>query len=1515
MIKYIYKYLSLLLTIICSITSAQTYPVQVVPVINSPYSNTLSDYSNPMADRLRVQLLTKDLLVNNRAARLHVKIQGNGITAQSIPMPVGVAPIYLNGGEILTLTNADLAPYFRYENLQGINTRQYSEPLPDGVYTLCFQAYDATTRKWISDNSCTTIYLKQNDPPILYQPTNFEQISSADFPNIPFSWTPRHINATNVTYNFELREVIDPSIDPRFGFEISKPLYKEEGLSTTMLVYDLSKPALISGKQYAWRVRAISTSGLSENNVFKNRGYSEIFTFTYADNCKAPAFLLSEQQAPNRVKLIWQGDNSQQKYHVQYRKANIENAEWFDTKTVNTQTFLSGLEPGTTYEFRVGALCGTISQYGTLESYSYSGLQTFTLKKDEKNIAYNCGITPSIDIANKQPLNKLIEQEEFLAGDFTVKVQEVTGSNGVFSGTGYIKVPYLFDTKIGVVFNNVSINSDHKLIDGVVETTYDPDWKNVNFVDDIITVNQQDINVNFPITNPSDISIVNGEIVVKGPNGQTETFPGGKDSVITDNAGHSYYVDENGKVTGPFQQAAGGKPTPQNTDGVDKNSNVTAITAKGVKVSFEKYTNSKYAYDKVDYKKALTGEYKEVDGEFVPFKAVANGDEEPFVAKVSISDPAIKADSIIFKTQNGVRIDAEKIGNSNDFLLKLKGAQKFAVEQVMATIKQGDKYKVAGVFNLVHITPRTVNLRLVPTEGVSISESTKEEIKKTYKQIGISLDISVDEKIFDISSYLDGGKLPTQDEMGDLSTYSPQQNAIIAAYKKERPVQQAYYLFITKAEPSTSQIGYMRLNNQFGFIFDNSARTIAHELGHGAFRLEHPFKKFKSKGLNSGNTNALMDYPAGTDFLFTDWKQVSDPKFKIYAFQKQESGELAGKTWFTPDWKPLKLKTTSTISSFTGHPKGTVPGVVYNGVSYKYQNGKYINDKNESLPPSEILNVTPSGKDEIYLYVIGNDLCNVPTYSTTYEYAIANKENVNYTDSSKVTPREVWTCPKNNVESSYQIIIQDTDKTLQQFYEDLKNTYDKAKAFYQNCNDQEWKPGKEPGIVPKCFWENSSTEDYYDVTDIVFMSGVIDGGYSELDGIVEMINLIISGKLEENITDLAYAYTLAYLECRDKDIELNKTEYRALLEKLSQAQQSTGIWSWIKEKYYEPKVENLREQIKTCEDAIQLRSDISNALTEIKEAIDSWEEIKTLTKNIKNKIAGYYNLVTSKENAGRYEAGRLVIPVASTVVPIVGQVGKASKISKAKTVLKGLEELSESKADELVEKLIVKGEGTGIIASKIYRGIKYDDFTKTFTATDEQYKIAFKLWGEEKWDELYEYFIKHDLNGGWPPFNGFYRVEKVVSGEQIKSLYPELVFDRFQTKYRGVEQSQLGGSYASPVLGSQYNQIDNVFTYDARALMDDLEEGTHYIKFRLKNTDNITFEVGEAIPWKNKKGVKTSGGAIQVKIKDRKFSDLIEGKDYDIIQQSRKSNGSWKHLIEDTREVVNKILRKPLNCN
>ena len=129
--------------------------------------------------------------------------------------------------------------------------------------------------------------------------------------------------------------------------------------------------------------------------------------------------------------------------------------------------------------------------------------------------------------------------------------------------------------------------------------------------------------------------------------------------------------------------------------------------------------------------------------------------------------------------------------------------------------------------------------------------------------------------------------LETKDVFGDLTDYSPSQQALINAYKATGKVtNDTYYVFITNAKSSTGQGGYMALGGQFGFVFDQTERTLAHELGHGIFKLAHPFKKKQQ-----GNVPSLMDYTSDEALLFADWKQINDPAFKIGIFQGQGEGE------------------------------------------------------------------------------------------------------------------------------------------------------------------------------------------------------------------------------------------------------------------------------------------------------------------------------------------------------------------------------------------------------------------------------------------------------------------------------------------------------------------------------------------------------------------------------------------------------------------------------------------------
>jgi hypothetical protein len=463
--------------------SAQLYPVQLTPIFNSPYSVKISDYATSMETKMQLLIHPTDISISQRQVRLKLYIQGNGINIQTSDYVQGQRPIFINGGELQTLTNIDISALFRLENMQGITALQYANPLPEGMYSFCFEMYDFITNQKISQKSCASLYLILNDPPLLNTPQRNEQIAATEFPNILFTWTPRQINATNVSYKYELKQITDPNIDPQFGF-LMAPLLHEETLFGTALLYNLAMPTLTPGMRYAWRVKAISTTGLSENAVFKNDGYSEIFSFKYTGQCLAPTFPLSEAQGPQNVRITWQGVPQHTRYQIQYKKQGFTNARWFSTNSLNTQSLLSNLEPGVTYEFRVGSSCDPVMD--GIQSFTYSSINTFTTPTQTNGVpAYNCGITPNISIKNQNPITNLIESETFTAGDFPVKIVELRGKSP-YSGKGYIIVPYLGETKIAVTFDNIFINTDYQLISGIVETSYDPTEKNIIDGKDII---------------------------------------------------------------------------------------------------------------------------------------------------------------------------------------------------------------------------------------------------------------------------------------------------------------------------------------------------------------------------------------------------------------------------------------------------------------------------------------------------------------------------------------------------------------------------------------------------------------------------------------------------------------------------------------------------------------------------------------------------------------------------------------------------------------------------------------------------------------------------------------------------------------------------------------------------------------------------------------------------------------------------------------------------------------------
>ncbi len=903
---------------------AQNYPVQAFATLTPPYSLKLSDYAAPEGNRMRITLLLKDAQQPTLDVRLKLTIEGNGVKLTTNPS-FHPTPITLLSSTLYEVSYDELSDYFLPQNLiaDGISMGALTSSgmLPEGLYRFKVEAMEAHRDVPVSNTAMAIGWLMLNDPPQWISPRQGQKLTAGEPQGIQFLWTRCGMSSPNAAlstqYEVTMVEMVQQGMDPNVAIVTLPPIYQEVS-PIENLFYGPDKPELIPGHSYAVRIRAFDTRGI---DLYRNGGYSPVVTFRYGDPCIAPVFLSSDNISEQTADLSWNSTALATGYRVRFRENGTDLSDWYEEPATQTSYTVKNLKPDCTYEYQVQSECGSLPS-----DYSVSG--TLRTKKLENQ---NQTCSEQLDNANmptnRDPLPALHTNQTFLAGVMPVKVTSVQGSNGIFTGTGVVYLP-IAGVGLSCTFNRVGINTTYQLISGEVITTRS---KNTAIYGSggvtVLDTLHLDNPIDTIIVNPNgDVAVVSGGDTTFIPlaNQPVVIYPpteGGDGTTTGNNTGNG-----GGDGAGGGGSTGGGGTTSYG-DGplIVENGTVKPYNPAGdlPTALFHKASMSTYGYDSLAYE-ALRSYYpvatingKEVG---IPYKALPVSGSDNVVLELKPGSSKLTTDSLTIDVQTNAKVMSRSVMGNNRLMVSLQGLSE-GEEPIMVRYTKHDvdgktEQVDIGAAKAVVYQPQPMKLVVVPLAGTTAPDASalQSQLSAIYGQAVTSWTVTVTAPF---AYTIPGGQL----EFGSsemASSYTEGMNNLIDAYKVANPSLEdgTYYLFVVPRFSDATLQGYMPRARRFGFIAQSStdARTLAHELGHGAFNLEHTFPV-----LPQGTTDNLMDYNGGTRLIKPQWDLIHNPELTTGLLDDET--DAASKKEFIIDYSDYNISGSQAISDYIFNKK------------------------------------------------------------------------------------------------------------------------------------------------------------------------------------------------------------------------------------------------------------------------------------------------------------------------------------------------------------------------------------------------------------------------------------------------------------------------------------------------------------------------------------------------------------------------------------------------------------------
>ena len=900
-----------------SISFAQVrYPVHGTVQVLPPYGLYLSDYYGGSQDRLVVTLLNRDLEQPLLQARLRVRVK-NGMNFSLESRDEIVYPILeLSPNVPLRLTSIDIAPYLQPDHIR-LSGRLDNGRLPVGMTEFSVQVVEYHTGRPLSAWHTGRAWLDIKNPPILNYPRPNEVIPYHEpFTQVQFQWMPRHQGVSGTEYEFVLKELPDNGVAPQSAFAYGIEIYRTRQRQTR-LTYSVMEPLLEKNKRYGWQVRAVAVSGIDEIGMFANNGFTEIGWFEVRETVPAPTGLTGNA-GYGKVDLKWSGSPNHQGYIIQYHPITAGDEEWIEARSYDTFSTLNGMKLGVKYEIRVGA-------YGSAQRPIYCSPIEVTIPSVNESRLAECGKGLNLPERIQEPITNLQVGDTITIGpDFKMVATELHAlGDGWYSGKGSTLLTWIFESRIAVHFDRLRVNVQREQIDGEVFTDYDDTESQIANSDRIddggsgthrVEIEVPTTSVDFVMPDMpegSTYDATTGSLTIYDTNGEVHNVPIPKNEsgeptfpmLIKDATGQTYEVSEPDESTskGETSDDSTGRTDDRKKKGprpvqIKKVEQITDFNREGLNSNLRltfSGDGSRYAFDdgkEVWYKSAvkLDSYYKSLDknGYIAPWKLIPVGEKD--VVKVRCSDSSLDATTVRFVLENGDIVPANYDNTNREWRLELPSVES-GEEYAVYGLVEG---KTAGKLRVISYQKQRHEVTLVQTNDYAPDAKTIErELNAIYSPIGIAFTVHTD-TLFSKSWDLNG------DGLLSIEGKTLFGKSVDVKESKEMRALQRLYTSTTKREgicifsmdgeqgvhKSGSLLGEMPRNSRFGYVFTSGspdvkqlAHTIAHELGHGLFTLQHTFDDEYGGTKSQGTTDNLMDYGTGDDLVVFQWNIMSKP--------------------------------------------------------------------------------------------------------------------------------------------------------------------------------------------------------------------------------------------------------------------------------------------------------------------------------------------------------------------------------------------------------------------------------------------------------------------------------------------------------------------------------------------------------------------------------------------------------------------------------------------------------------